>query len=35
MHGRGNMRERDYLGDLAIGGKIILRCFINKYFGRA
>jgi len=30
MHRRGNMRERDHLGDLAIDEKIILRCFFNK-----
>jgi len=30
MQRRGNMRERDHLGYLAIDEKIILRCFFNK-----
>jgi len=27
----GNLRERDYLGDLGVDGKIILSCIFRKW----
>ena len=30
----GNLRERDHLEDLGIGGRIILKWILNKYDGR-
>jgi hypothetical protein len=29
----GNLRERDYLGDPGVDGRIILRCIFRKWVG--
>jgi hypothetical protein len=31
----GNLRERDHLENIGIGGRIILECILNKSVGKA
>jgi hypothetical protein len=31
---KGNLKEKDHLGDLGVDGRIILRCILNR-MGRA
>lgn len=28
------MKETGHFGEIGVGGKIILKCILNKYFGR-